>query len=227
MTDDPWDPRCHEHMKWLGHVAPIWASLELEINMTIWELANVERWVGACMTSQLFSPSSRTRVLLSLVHIRGASKEIVDKVNRFSSKVTGLGRRRNEYIHDAWCVEETTGEVKRIHAAMEETFTFGFTPTSTKELQRLYVDIEDAISRFQHLRNETFQSLPPYVLNTMYTIFSNFRFRGGETGWTVGRDQFDARSREVIAPSESRAQELTATVKKESESPLLLGPRIR
>jgi hypothetical protein len=32
------------------------------------------------------------------------------------------------------------------------------------------------------------------------SLFSNFRFRGGETGSTVGRDQFDARSREVIAP---------------------------
>src|ERR1700758_4116841 len=56
------------------------------------------------------------------------------------------------------------------------------------------------------------------------SLFSNFRSRGGETGSTVGRDQFDARSREVIAPSESKAQELTATVKKESEPPLLLGP---
>jgi hypothetical protein len=56
--------------------------------------------------------------------------------------------------------------------------------------------------------------------------------------WAMGRDVevgqqprfyfggLDAGSREAIAPSESEAQELTAA-KKESEPPLLLGPRIR
>jgi hypothetical protein len=160
MTDDPWDPRCHEHMKWLGHVAAIWASLELEINMAIWELANVEP--GACMTSQLFSLSSRMRVLRSLIQIRGATPQAVKKINAFSETVMGLGRRRNEYVHDAWCIDESTGEVKRIHATMEETFTYGFTPTRTEELRRLYDDIESAITRFQHLRNEIFRSLPPW-----------------------------------------------------------------
>jgi hypothetical protein len=60
-------------------------------------------------------------------------------------------------------------------------------------------------------------------------LFSNFRFRGGETGSTAGRDQFEARSREAIAPSESKAQELTAATAatKEPEPPLLLGPGTR
>jgi hypothetical protein len=59
-------------------------------------------------------------------------------------------------------------------------------------------------------------------------LFSNFRFRGRQTGSTVGRDRFEARSREAIAPSESKAQELTAATAatKEPEPPLLLGPGI-
>ncbi len=71
------DPRFQEHMKWLGHVAAISASLDLSVNMTIWELANVERWIGACLTTQIFSPSSRFRVLISLVHVRGGKPEII------------------------------------------------------------------------------------------------------------------------------------------------------
>jgi hypothetical protein len=60
------------------------------------------------------------------------------------------------------------------------------------------------------------------------SLFSNFRFGGGEIGSTVGRDRFEAHSREAIAPSESKAQELTAATAatKEPEPPLLLGPGI-
>jgi hypothetical protein len=45
---------------------------------------------------------------------------------------------------------------------------------------------------------------------------NHFAHSGKPTdGSTVGRDQFDARSREVVAPNESKAQKLTATVTKE------------
>jgi hypothetical protein len=156
------DPRFHEHMKWLGHVAAVWASLELNINMAIWELANVERWIGACLTTQIFSPSSRFRVLTALVRIRGGAPDVISKINKFAESTGGLARRRNSYVHDTWVFDEENHEIKRIHVTMEGAFSFGFTPTSVEELQRLFDDIQDAIKRFDHLRDEVFQSLPPW-----------------------------------------------------------------
>ena len=47
MTAEDEDLRFQEHMQWLGHVAAMWSSLELQINMAIWELANIERWIAA------------------------------------------------------------------------------------------------------------------------------------------------------------------------------------
>src|SRR5258705_5213545 len=111
--DDGYDARFDEHMKWLGHVAAISASLDLSVNMAIWELANVERWIGACLTTQLFSPSSRFRVLISLIQVRGGSPDIISKVNKFAERAGKLARRRNSYIHDAWAIDEQNGDVKR------------------------------------------------------------------------------------------------------------------
>ncbi len=156
------DPRFDEHMKWLGHVSAIWASLELSVNMAIWELANVERWIGACLTTQIFSPSARFRALISLVHVRGGQPEIISKIHKFAEGAGGLSRRRNSYVHDSWALDETTCEVKRIHVTMEGAFSFGFTPTSVDELKRLFDDIQDGIRRFDQLRDEIFRSLPPW-----------------------------------------------------------------
>jgi hypothetical protein len=162
MPEDNRDPRFDEHMKWLGHVTAIWASLELNVNMAIWELANIERWIGACLTTQIFAPAARFRALISRVRVRGGTPEIIAKVNRFAESAGGLARRRNSYVHDTWSIEETTGEIKRIHVTMEGTFSFGFTPTSVEDLKRLYDDIQDGIKRFDILRDEVFASLPPW-----------------------------------------------------------------
>src|SRR5258707_11836060 len=171
---DDEDPRFQEHMKWLGHVAAISASLDLSVNMTIWELANVERWIGACLTTQIFSPSSRFRVLISLVHVRGGKPEIISKIHKCAESAGGLSRRRNSYVHDTWAVDESTGEVKRIHVTMEGAFSFGFTPTSVDELKRLYDDIQDGIRRFDLLREEIFRSLPPWP-RTQFSLSRGIR----------------------------------------------------
>jgi hypothetical protein len=162
MSESDQDPRFDEHMKWLGHVAAMSASLDFSVNMAIWELANVERWIGACLTTQLFSPSSRFRVLCSLIQVRGGSPTIMTKVNKFAVRAGTLARRRNNYVHDPWAIDEQGGEVKRIHVTMEGQFNFGFTPTSIDELKRLYDDIQDSIRRFDQLREEVFRSLPPW-----------------------------------------------------------------
>jgi hypothetical protein len=162
MSRDNDDPRFHEHMKWLGQVAAIWASMELQINMAIWELANMEREAGACITSQLFSPSSRLRAFIALVHIRGGTPEVISKINKFSKRALCLARRRNSYVHDTWAIDEKAGDVKRIHVTMEGAFSFGFTPTSVDELKGLFADVQNGIKRFDDLRDEVFQSLPPW-----------------------------------------------------------------
>lgn len=161
-TGDNRDPRFDEHMKWLGHMSAIWASLELQVNMTIWELANIERQIGACLTTQLFSPAARFRVLNALVQVRGGEAQIIKKITSFAESAGGLARRRNSYIHDTWVIDETTLVVSRTHVTMEGTFNFGFTPTSVEELKRLFDDIQDALRRFDDLRDEIFRTLPPW-----------------------------------------------------------------
>jgi hypothetical protein len=59
-------------------------------------------------------------------------------------------------------MDESTGEIKRIHVTMEGTFSFGFTATSVDELKRLFNDIQDCTRRFDLIRDEVFRSLPPW-----------------------------------------------------------------
>jgi hypothetical protein len=105
MADDPTTPEWHDtrfdpYILAVGRITTLWASLEWELNQTIWELANIELGAGACITSQIFTVSSRMRCIIALVHYRHGSNDLLGDLEKFMRKVEGLSRQRNRYIHD-------------------------------------------------------------------------------------------------------------------------------
>jgi len=162
MADPEFDLAIAEHMKWLGLVAAIWAELEYQINEAIWELSNIERWAGACITSQIFSPSARMRALVALIRVRNGAEEDVKKFTSLTPSIIKLGHRRNAYVHEPWAIEEGTDKIKRIHINLEGEFEFGFRATELVDLKRLYEEITSVAVRFGDARRQVFQTLPPW-----------------------------------------------------------------
>jgi hypothetical protein len=65
------------------------------------------------LAANIYLNEVRFRVLVSLVHVRGGTPEIIAKINRFADSAGGLARRRNSYVHDTWSVEETVSCARR------------------------------------------------------------------------------------------------------------------
>jgi hypothetical protein len=162
FQSDPHDHRFDAHMAALGHLSAIWASLEFQINQAIWELCNIERGTGACVTAQIVAPVGRMRALISLIHYRGANPFLIGKFNKFSQRVDSLARQRNRYIHDTWTISPTTGEVYRVHVTADRELQFGFQPTSVEQLTTLFLEIQEAIIRFDDLYKSARAELPPW-----------------------------------------------------------------
>ena len=105
VLDD--DPRWDDYLKAIGTVCMVWADLDFNIHEAIWELANVENNVGACITAQIVPPLSRFRALIALVHFRGGDEKLVKALNKLSLTVDGLARQRNRIVHDSWTMAKT------------------------------------------------------------------------------------------------------------------------
>jgi hypothetical protein len=98
----------------LGHMATIWAEYEASINVRIWELANVEKMAGACITSQLIGPGPRFRCLLALLELRKTPEALLDEFNSHHTKAETLGRQRNRYLHDPFLRDHENGVIWRM-----------------------------------------------------------------------------------------------------------------
>lgn len=98
MADDPplfrftseQGPEFEPYQKLIGRLALAWAEFEFNLNDAIWELANVERMTGTCMTSQLIGPGPRYRCLVALLRLRNTPQDIIDKINSLSSDANHL-----------------------------------------------------------------------------------------------------------------------------------------
>ena len=79
-----------------------WAYLEYYINSSIWLLADVRPAIGACLTSQMYTMSAKLAALLSLLKLRKAPQDILDRVNKFASAHRDALEARNRMVHDIW-----------------------------------------------------------------------------------------------------------------------------
>jgi hypothetical protein len=161
-SDDWYDKRFDPYVTAVGRIAGIWAQLEFIINDAIWELANVEAGAGACITSQIIQSSSRMRALISLVHYRGAKKDLLAELNQFSNHLEGLGRQRNRFIHDPAGLNQETGEISRVNVTADRRLDFSFHPVDYAKMASLHTDIKVAISRFRDLYNRILDEVPPW-----------------------------------------------------------------
>ncbi len=156
------DTRFDAHYKSIGSVAVIWAVLELRINYAIWELANLNKQAGACITAQIIAPGPRMKALISLVHFRGGNDGLLKALNKFSVKLDGLARRRNRVVHDPWSVKEGTGEIERMEITADRKLVFELKTEDAASVDEIYDEIDAALKEFASLWRRISRELPPW-----------------------------------------------------------------
>ena len=157
MTDSR-SQKVAAHMELVGTISAAWAVLELNIEMTIFELVGGDRERIACVTSQFSSHYPKLKAVIALCKERGLSPEIIKKLNGFNGALTKVADRRNRVIHDAWRVKggEIIGKVNlpRVREPSDSTIP---------ELKSLRQAINTKLLRYSEIRLEIkreLQALP-------------------------------------------------------------------
>jgi hypothetical protein len=161
MPGPHYDDLMQDHMTALGRVAAIWADLEFTIVEMIWELANVEREIGACITGQFIGPGPRIRALVSLIKIRGANPQLIAEFNKAAKCLDRVVSKRNRSVHDPWQVQPN-GEIVRLQITADRSLNFAFETETETDLNRLYDDIRGVNQTFERLRIKTLNELPSW-----------------------------------------------------------------
>jgi hypothetical protein len=145
-----------------GQLAVMWAEFEFTVNTAIWELANVARRAGTCMTSQMIGPGPRFRCLVALLHVREAPQELIKAFNSLASEAEGLGRQRNRYLHDPLVVNIDENQVYRIETTADRKLKHEFVPVDIGAVLKLSTKIDDVAVQFEDLFDRVLSETPPW-----------------------------------------------------------------
>jgi hypothetical protein len=152
------DPFYHE----IGQLAVYWSEFEFAVNTAIWELANVSRMAGTCMTSQLIGPGPRFRCLVSLLNLREAPEPLIKAVNSLSSKAEELGRRRNRFLHDPIVMQVDQKKMYRMGTTADRKVKHGMIAVSTKEITDLTGEIDQLTNDFEDVYQRVITETAPW-----------------------------------------------------------------
>jgi hypothetical protein len=150
-----------EYADCIARVASIWARLEYDISVSIWQLADVRPALGACMTSQIYTLGGRLDALLSLAKLRNVPEGIIKGISKFADDSRDGQEIRDRIIHDQWVLDKfnpgTMGHL-RITAAKKLDFNIKtvILPDLAADLEKL----EDLSFRFHAIRDEIEAALP-------------------------------------------------------------------
>ncbi|MBR1171275.1 hypothetical protein [Bradyrhizobium liaoningense] len=146
----------------LGKLSRHWAAFEYVLNDSIWELANVERLAGTCMTAQVIGPGPRFRCLAALFELRGVSSELIKAFNSLSSEAESLGRQRNRFIHDVVVLNSQDRQLYRVETTADRRIRHDFIVIDLKAVEKLVVEIEQLTDRFDDLFDRVIVETPPW-----------------------------------------------------------------
>jgi hypothetical protein len=146
----------------IGKVAAAYSELEFSMNDAIWELANVARSAGVCMTAQMIGPGPRIRCLLALLKFRSAPKGLIDEFNRIGEDIVGVAASRNRHLHDPISLDTESGQIQRMEATADRQVRFKFIATEIDELTKLTKSIYKVTDDFDSLYLRACAELPSW-----------------------------------------------------------------
>jgi hypothetical protein len=161
-TEHPYGSKFDPYFTAIGRVANAYSQLEFKMNDSIWELANVARSAGVCMTAQMIGPAPRNRCLLALLKFRNASHELITEFNKIGTKIEGLAARRNRYVHDPFVLLPDTGEIRRMESTADKSIRYGFMNAEIGDLKQLATDIDTVADEFDQLYLRAVAELPAW-----------------------------------------------------------------
>ena len=147
----------------IGQLAILWAEFEFSVNDAIWELSNVSRKAGSCMTWQLIGPAPRFRCLVSLLNLRKVPQELVKAFNVLSSDADSLGRQRNRYLHDPIMLDTTDNSIQRLEITADRFVKHGFIPIEVGEIGKLCIAIDELDLKFEDLYLRVLAETPAWT----------------------------------------------------------------
>jgi hypothetical protein len=93
--------------------------------------------------------------------LSGSRSGLLPLIEKESGRVSGLAETRARRVHDAWFVEQQTGEGYQFKNMPRKEHVFGFHPETTGDMEKLVQQIAERIEAIGELHGKIHAALAP------------------------------------------------------------------
>ena len=156
-------PDNHPIYNLIGRVAAEWARLEHHLDQIIWELSDMPKSRGACVTAQLMSVWPRYNSIIALLKQRTPKtpelKKFIEITNELNKDTRDLSERRNRIIHDSWYSAHHSGETSQFRSMARGEWSYDLMYRSVKKTKKTLENIKALEKRVEKLKFEILNAL--------------------------------------------------------------------
>lgn len=117
-----------------------WARFEYRLDQAIWELAEIEPEIGACITCQLPTVVSRFNALIALTKSLEWNELEIKKITKLQGKSQEIADKRNRVVHDPWFIAYKSGEHYRLQKTAKGKLEYIYKAVTIEELESIKSD---------------------------------------------------------------------------------------
>lgn len=138
----------------IGLVAAEQARIEHMLDVTIWELGEIDPAVGACITGQMMGMYGRYFAMLQLASYRAVPAAMIKEITQLQNKSGSLADLRNRIIHDPWLEDTSTGGSYQFKSKAKRDTRYGPEPVTEADLKSTLASFRSHYGRVLKLRSD-------------------------------------------------------------------------
>jgi hypothetical protein len=154
------DENLCQYYKEIGKIASILAMLEQRTDQLIWDLIHTEQRLGACLTSQLFGPSPRLRVIVSLLEERQWDRKLIKNIIKLREKVHSVQELRNRAVHDVLLVGFESKKVFKRTITARNKLDYSISEHSIEDLRTATSESLQVLEEFNEIQKQIREKNP-------------------------------------------------------------------
>jgi len=137
------------HFSAVGKVAAFWSEFERQLQMTVWKLAGIDAFSGACITSRIDSSAKLLEAIISLLQLKGVAAQDLEPLRAFCEEAADLQRERDRIVNDPWSFRIVDAFPHRKEVERYKNPGHDHVPHSTKEVDAFAERISDLLYKLQ------------------------------------------------------------------------------
>jgi hypothetical protein len=135
-------PDHHKFYALVGRVASEWSQIEHVLDMTIWELSNLQSRYAACITSQIMGIGPRCKAITALIRARDLDPKLAKKFRQFMNSAYNAADLRARIVHDPWYINLGSDVPAQFRAMPHADQRFGFCEVIEDEIIKIICEIK-------------------------------------------------------------------------------------